>query len=178
MRILAIDPGKMGAIVVVDFMFANMCPDVTFYDIPILKIKKTGKTKNGNKKIKTEYDLFRINDIIKESDVFFAYLERQQAFPGQGSVSMFSIGNGYGMYKALLTAYNIPYDIVSPKEWQKYYGIAGKKGNTKDQAYLIASKLFPGAVKDFKTKRGRLIDGRVDSLLIAGYGARILEVRK
>ena len=96
-------------------------------------------------------------------------LEFAQAFPGQGAVSNFSTGNGFGVYKGVLTALQIPFEIVHPKKWQKVYSIAKK---TKEQSYAIASQLFP--LVNFLGKKGAIKDGRSDAILMAEYGRRQL----
>lgn len=168
-RVMSIDPGKNGAIVIIDFDFGNMFPTVEFYDIPLLDVPTTAKTKKGKLKKKTDYDIQAISHVINTPGVERAYLERQQVFPQQGGVSNFSIGAGYYMYRALLTAHNVPFDIFPPREWQKYFGISSKKGDTKVQAYEKACELFPDVADELKTKRGRILDGRCDALLITIY---------
>ena len=75
------------------------------------------------------------------------------------------------MFRAIFTAAKISFVEVPPKEWQKKFGIKGIKGDpdaTKEQSYLIASRLFP--LQDFKTERGRTLDGRSDAALITEFG--------
>jgi len=181
-RIIGIDPGKNGAIVVVDFAFANMCPEVTFYDIPLIKKIVRKKNRKGvyGEVTKTDYDTDAMASILNIKDATGVCIESQQAFPGQGSVSMFNTGKGYGIYLGILAANNIPITIVRPKKWQGYYEIKGDKNNpkaTKQQSYQIAMKCFPGYGDKLKTPRGRIIDGRCDALLIAGYEAKVLEAK-
>lgn len=180
MIIIGIDPGLSGGIV---FLFEKVKPEI--YEIPVIK---TGKKK--------EYDLKRLCEIFHSDDLksilqvhydftytysIWAYpdvrvfVEKQQAFPKQGVVSTFRLGYGQGIFEGLLSALKIPYQLISPREWQKYWRIYGKGKETKNKAYLVASKLYRDL--ELKTKRGKIKDGICDALLIAEYG-RILITKK
>jgi len=156
-HIIGIDVGLHGAI-------ASMTlsgEDVEVIDMPIYKVKRGKRKKN-------HYDISRIVRILIDKNPEFAVLEKQQAMPKQGIVSMFNIGYGFGLFEGILSALAIPYEVVHPKKWQKEFGI--RKGNTKVQSYEIASKLFPDV--EIKGKRGGMKDGRADALLIAEFGRR------
>ena len=69
----------------------------------------------------------------------------------------------------------LSFTFVSAQKWQNHFGVSKPRGskelwNTKTKAYKIATKLFPKA--QLTTKRGRVLDGRSDALLIAEYGRR------
>jgi hypothetical protein len=138
---------------------------VTIIDIPTIVEKKNGKIRN-------KYDVNALADVFKgfTSGNTFAVLEAVTAMPHQGVVSMVSIGYGSGLYQGILAMQRISYEIVHPKRWQKEFHISGAAGDTKGQGFSIASRLFPDMV--LKTPRGRLLDGRVDSLLICEYCRR------
>jgi crossover junction endodeoxyribonuclease RuvC len=98
--------------------------------------------------------------------------EQAQAFPGQGVVSMFSTGYGYGMIRGILAARLIPYTIVHAKSWQKVMFDGLNKEDTKVTAALVAAQLFPGADLRGSEKSRRTHEGIVDALLIAAYAHR------
>lgn len=154
---LGIDCGLQGGIAV----FGDT---VEIYSIPIVTEKK-------EKSIKRKYDIKAIKDIFlkywstKES--IHVFIEKTQAFPGQGGVSMWSIGFGDGMYQGILTALQIPYEVVHPKKWQKEFSISGK---TKSLSFEVANRLYPHL--KLTTERGKILDGLCDALLIAEYGKR------
>ena len=154
-----IDPGLMGGVAVIENK------KVTLMDIPTVVEKKNGKIRN-------KYDVNALADIFKGFNPgnTFAVLEAVTAMPHQGVVSMVSIGFGAGLYQAFLASQRISYEIIHPKRWQKEYGITGAGGDTKAQGFQIASRLFPDTV--LKTPRGKLITGRIDSLLICEYCRR------
>lgn len=91
-----------------------------------------------------------------------AAIEHQQAFPGQGVTSMFSLGKGYGVWMGLLVGLGISYSLISPVRWRKAMLDGLPKG--KDTGRLRAQQLFPGA--DLKLKKHH---GRADALLIAEF---------
>ena len=96
-------------------------------------------------------------------------LEKVSAMPGQGVTSMFHFGENVGAWKMLLAANRIPYEDPTPQKWQA--GLVRKSDNTnsKQRAYLAASRLYPNFLHLLKGPKGGILDGRVDSLLIAHY---------
>lgn len=169
MIILGIDCGLSGAIAVIDGA------EIDLIDTPIIKIEK-GKTPKGNKKIKRKYDLWAMCEIFNKYKAIadmMVFIERAQAFPGQGVTSMFSIGYGFASWEMACVAMSIPYEIVGPKTWQKEFGIFGKK--TKEDSYLKCCQLYPKHASELKTVRGKVIDGRADALLISTYGKKKTE---
>lgn len=66
----------------------------------------------------------------------------------------------------MLSHLQIPFEFITPRRWQAaIFDLAKKLENTKKQSYDMASRLFPG--QELKTKRGKILDGRCDALLIA-----------
>ena len=53
-------------------------------------------------------------------------LERVGAMPGQGVTSMFSFGTNFGFIQGVLQAYHIPFELVTPQKWKKEFGVSGK----------------------------------------------------
>lgn len=120
---------------------------------------------------------FLVNDIVRwlcAQKPDKVILEQAQAFPGQGVVSMFSTGYGYGMMRGVLAARLIPYIIVHAKSWQKVMFDGLNKEDTKVTAAIIAAQLWPDV--DFRgTEKSRKAhEGLVDAALIAAYGHRTL----
>ena len=59
-------------------------------------------------------------------------------------------------------------NLGSPKIWQKYIGVTAKGKAIKQEVAKIAQGLYPNA--ELHGKRGGLLDGRADALMIAHYG--------
>ena len=87
---IGIDPGKNGGIAIL----SDTIPDVTvrvFSEDELLHICKTFR-KTFNEDCK-------------------CVLEKVNAMPGQGVVSMFNFGQNYGFIQGVLKAYEIPYEF-------------------------------------------------------------------
>lgn len=99
----------------------------------------------------------------------FCVLERVNAMPGQGVVSMFSFGENYGWIQGVLEANGIPYQLITPQRWKKEFGVT----RDKNTSIAVAKRMFPG--HDFRrTERSRVDDdGIAESALIALYAKRI-----
>lgn len=95
-------------------------------------------------------------------------LERVGAMPKQGVNSMFHFGENYGFIQGLLTAYSIPYELVTPQKWKKEFQVTGDKNSSID----VCKRLFPG-VSLRKTDRCRRDDDNMaEALLLACYAKR------
>ena len=98
-----------------------------------------------------------------------ACLEKVGAMPGQGVTGMFNFGKNYGHIIGLLEANGIPYELVTPKKWQKEFGVTDKNSSIE-----VCKRLFPG-VSLRRTERCRKDDdGLAEALLMAEYARRRL----
>ena len=102
-------------------------------------------------------------------DKCVAAVEKVGAMPGQGVTSMFSFGQSYGFILGVLTAFGIPYQLVSPATWKREFGLLKSQ---KQGSVDVCKRLFPG-VSLLPTERCRKeSDGMAESLLIAEYARR------
>lgn len=95
-----------------------------------------------------------------------AVIERVHAMPKQGVSSTFKFGMNYGAWQGILAAFNIPYQTVTPRQWQKDALDAGS-GETKERSLDMARRLFPGV--DLSRKKDH---GKADALHLARWGLR------
>ena len=95
--IIGIDPGQKGAIA---FVSKHGC-----------HVQQMPETILGIDELLTENGLVNMAKL--------AVLEKAQAFPGQGVVSMFNYGVHYGSLQAVLTCLGLPFILVRPQEWKK-----------------------------------------------------------
>lgn len=157
-KIVGIDPGLKGAVAVL----SNNTVEIY-----------QGYTLNLGQR--TTYDQSKMRELLVSIGPDIVYIERQHAFPGQGVVSMFSTGFGFGLWLGILTGLSIPYQMVSAKVWQVDF-FAGqkhpkmKKQELKNLSYKVASQLYPKDAKKLVGPRGGALDGCSDALLIATYG--------
>lgn len=169
--IIGIDPGLSGALAVIR-------------GGEVLLLFKVPTIKSGRHH---EYDEQAMRAMLLEHVVYssklpsyekivttHAFIERAQAMPGQGVTSMFSIGLGFGTWRGLLAALQIPYQIVHPRTWQKTMLADVNKDDTGAASIIVAHRLFPG-VELRKSARCTVDDHNMaDALNLAEYGRRIL----
>ena len=93
--------------------------------------------------------------------VIRAYLEKVNAFPGQGVASMFSLGMSYWGMAGVVAALGWPLTLVEPEAWKRYF----KLGKDKEEARALAQRLYPEV--DLHRKKDH---NKAEALLIARYG--------
>ena len=152
MLIAGIDPGVNGAIAVLD----SENPD----SVALLDLKKKSITEIYN---------WLDNEF---SDPYFdnaIWIEDIHSMHGMSAKSNFGFGKNLGIVTTIaeLMVGHLP-KTVTPKIWQKYIGVTAKGKAVKKQVAKIAQYLYPQA--ELHGKRGGLLDGRSDALMIAYYG--------
>ena len=123
----------------------------------------------GNGKVLfKDFDLKEYSSILKaflDTDELMVAIEKVHAMPGQGVSSSFSFGQRLGELEGMLTALQIPYELVAPKDWQKACGIPAK--SDKKGIASVIQKLYPTA--ELYGNKGGLRDGRSDALGLAHF---------
>jgi crossover junction endodeoxyribonuclease RuvC len=153
MNYIGIDPGLSGAVVVID-------DDqyITFYDTPTFTVK-------SGKKNKRHYNIVSMADIITyHSEGAQVVLEKVHAMPGQGVSSMFTMGEGLGIWKGIVTALKLPLTMVPPQTWKKV--MMEGMGREKEASLIRALQLFPNYGHMLSRKKD--VD-RADALLMAEW---------
>ncbi|HJQ13048.1 MAG TPA: hypothetical protein VJ840_18595 [Gemmatimonadaceae bacterium] len=158
MRIIGIDPGLDGAIALIDTELVKLHVE----DMPTYEIK-VGRS---NKRRVSALGLAATLVDLKADHVV---IEKVGAMPGQGVTSMFSFGYTAGMIEGIVAALNVPYNYLTPQEWQKLARVAGGKDGSREKA----SRLFPCDADLFMRKKD---NGRSDAVLIAYAGCRDLKL--
>lgn len=97
-------------------------------------------------------------------------LERVGAMPGQGVTSMFKFGENFGFIQGLLTAFSIPYELVTPQKWKKEFQVTGDKNSS----IAVCKRLFPGVSLRRTDRCKKDHDGMAEALLMAEYARRRL----
>lgn len=149
--IIAVDPGKTGAIAVVDGpLLLDVC------DMPITE---------------KEIDPAKLGDIINLFSISYGcdqmIVERVAARPRQGVVSTFNFGVSFGIVKGVAGAFAIDTEYVTPQKWKKDLQLSSDK----DHSRMMAMELWPDARERFARKKD---DGRAEAALI-GYWKEITD---
>lgn len=146
---VGIDPGKQGGIAII-------------HDDVVLEAYK----------MRESYEYIQvIEQIIKEysEDNLIFVVEKVGAMPGQGVVSMFTFGYGYGYLIAVLETLTQKITDVSPLVWKKYYKIPGKKqglAECKSATIKAVAREFPDY---YNASKSNYHSGIYDALLIARH---------
>jgi hypothetical protein len=144
MKILGIDPGVGGGLVLLEDT------EPTFVGLYV-----------------SEQDFIdNVRDLASEG-IDAAFIEKVNAFPGQGVASTWKFAQNYGFERGVVRTLKVPLHEVRPQVWQKGLGIPQVKEKTKRKAALkdTAGRLFPQLRWTLKT---------CDAVLIALYGINTL----
>ena len=139
---VGIDPGKSGAICVIedDFIKAIPCPD-NIQDMALV---------------------FAMSISINKTKKVVAYIEKVWARPTDAKGSIWKFAENYGVWKGIAGAYEIELLEVSPQKWIKYFETP-KLEKSRRKRYLRdkARSMYPDLKKvTLKT---------ADAILIASY---------
>ena len=161
MRILGIDPGQTGAVAVLDTGGVRFT--VQFFDTPLIETRVGKKTRH-------EYNEAAMAKALREHGCdpgceTMCILERVSSMPEQGVVSVFNFGMGFGIWRGILSALQIPYTLVHPATWKTR--LMKDMPREKDAARLRAIQLYPRVADQLSRKKDI---GRADALLLAHYG--------
>ena len=108
--IIGIDPGFSGGITIMK----NGKADV--YEMPVRQIIMSDKRK------KKEYDIQGVVSLLSplSGDVVVS-IEKVHAGPGEGTVSMFNFGKGYGILLGVVHTLGFEVHEVMPQTWKKTF---------------------------------------------------------
>ena len=163
-RVIGVDPGLDGALAVLDLLDGG-----TVLHLAMVKATPTLDVM-VNKKKRRDYDvpgMWRlVEDAAYPADVRVAMvgLEHQGPRPKEGVVSSYRTGHGYGLWRALVVAAQLPLAIVQPQVWRREFGLlrAGKQASVR-----AAAEGFPTYPRTLMRH-----DGAAEAILIAAYVAR------
>ncbi len=146
MRVIGIDPGSKGALVLIDTHL-----NIQKSSLMPLAGKEINFTAVAHTLIKAKPDL--------------VILEKVHAMPKQGVSSTFKFGVNYGGVKGILEGARIPFILVTPQKWKKVLS-----GTAKDKQAAIdyIRRKYPNLVLIPKGKRTPQ-DGIADAACIADW---------
>ena len=175
--ILGIDIGLSGAVA---FLDADEGELLAVFDMPVYYTQGTTKTKTGKFRSKGHIDLDKFLYMLEIPKVHFedtlVVMEDVHTFPGQGIVSMGTLLEQKGIILGMCKVLRYEVQLISPKTWQKHFGMKCPKeikGKTARKRWLkmkslhYATNRFPQEWSDkFIATNSH---GRSDSCLIAQY---------
>ena len=153
MKIIGIDPGLNGAIVILE---NNKVLSV--FDMPVM---------SEGKKNKRQLNSAQLVNIIKENiledEEIAVVVEQVNAMPGQGVTSMFNFGQTFGAIKGVCAALNLPIFFVRPSKWKKHFELIN---SSKDSSRTKAIEMYPKLSNQLAKKKDV---NKSDAILIARY---------
>jgi len=152
MLLIAFDPGKTGGYAAMD----------TSLDSPLIEwgiMPLVGK----------EFDERTLRLLMMDSHKVF--IEKVTCGACKGRASAFSFGGGWYLLRGIAVGLQLPYELVTPKQWQVLTPGRKKGKEAKDQSRAMAMQLFPECSGEVKLKKS---DGIAEAILIAEYARRNL----
>lgn len=141
---IGVDPGKTGAIALLDY---SVLVDV--YDMPIAD-NRVSPALLGDLE---DWDHDTFGTVV---------IEDVHAMPGQGVTSMFSFGRSLGAVEGFFAAKGRRTVYVAPSRWKRDLGL----GKDKDAARGRAIELWPAKAQLFARKKD---NGRAEAALIGWW---------
>jgi len=156
MLILAIDPGMAGAAGLMDRSTGEVLDGRDLTGIAVLDAQT----------IKELLDQRGEREIV-------AVIEKSQAMPGQGCVSMFNYGITNGILFGILAVHSVRTHLVSASKWKSDMGLRREKEERqvdwKRRSLDTARRLFPKT--DLRLQKHH---NRAEALLLAEWARRFL----
>ena len=146
--IIGIDPGLTGAI-------AYLTEDGRFFKVADMWVTQAG----SSRKVKNEVNAAAVFAELRTLPVpSIVVIERVHSMPKMASQTVFSMGDSFGVVRAVAASLGIPTVFVEPKEWNKHFGL----GKDKEESRALAVQLFPEAPLSLVKHHNR-----AESMLIA-----------
>lgn len=169
MKIIAIDPGMSGAYAILDV--SNHDGTTTLIDACDLPTMGAGT--------KREMNGSALFHAVSGHVLAHAYIENVFAMPsipdektgkrrGMGAASAFKFGMGVGAVRTVIQCVGIPYRLIVPRVWKKYFALVGPD---KEQSRQMAIRCFPRKCDLFARKMDHQ---RAEAALLGLYAAREL----
>jgi len=163
-RVIGIDPGLNGALAVLDLHQGGAI-------LHLIDVTPTPTlTVSIRKRTRRDYDVPGMWRLVCAAmspsavQVALVALEHQGPRPKEGVVSSFRTGLGFGLWRGLISAAQLPLGIVAPISWRREYGLVGAGKQASIRRALDAFPEYPPALARH--------DGAADAILIAGWAAR------
>lgn len=147
MVFIGIDPGKSGAMALIDDLHGT----VRVFPFDEASYRLAALSTSGKKAL--------------------AVVEDVHAMPKQGVTSMFNFGLNKGWILGILYSNAIPTELVRPQKWKRMFSLDGDKA----KSIACAQRLFPTVSLLPTPKCRKPNDGMAEALLMAEYARRITD---
>ena len=144
MTYIGIDPGKSGALAIID---------------------DNGVRIYGFDKETYLRELLRVDEANA-----MCCVEKVHSMPREGGKSSFAFGENFGWIQGVLDAFRIPYDLVEPRKWKSEFGL----NSDKQKSIEVAHRLFPSVALRKSDRCRKDNDGMAEALLMAAFAKRRL----
>lgn len=127
-------------------------------------------SEDGEEVFAWDDDLFinTMRELYTAEEKAVAAVEKVGSMTGQGVKSTFKFGKSAGFIEGVLSALDIPYQLVPPQTWKREFSL----GSDKNQSINVCKRLFP-KVNLLRTDKCRKEhDGMAEALLMAEYARR------
>lgn len=152
MRILGVDPGNTGALVLMED------------GKPIEWMRMPTYQDGDNTRVNAVYVADWIKNMNRADGIDYACIEQVHSMPKQGVKSMFTFGHAAGVVTGVIAALEIPIVLVSPRFWKKQADLVKKE---KDASRVKAMLMWPEWKDLNKKAAGQAL---ADAAFIAIYG--------
>lgn len=160
--ILGVDPGLYGA-----FAWYDTDQQRLLKTLPMpLRDPEMVFSTNNRKQI----DGAVLAKALAPTNVDLVILEHAASSPQMGVSSAFNYGEGFGLIRGILAAYNFPTRLVQPAVWKA----ACRLSSNKEQSVALACSLFPEWAATFSSKAQRKSADLAEAAILAHYGQRFL----
>jgi crossover junction endodeoxyribonuclease RuvC len=149
--VLGVDVGLAGACAVVG-LEANGPHVIAVTDMPVVGVGARRRV-----------DAIALQEWLLETGPNHAIVEAAQAFPRQGTASIFRYGRAAGVAEGVIAACGISIEYVSPAQWKRAFHLSADK----EASRALAIARFPSAHEFFQRKRDH---GAAEACLLALYG--------
>ena len=160
--VLGIDPGATGALALYDVTNGRI---LKLWDMPNTAMILTTGKKTNRVDIYALLLIFELAvDTAQEAEAtLHIHLEKVQAFSKQSAPASFNFGAAAMVPQVLAVALGYEPVMIPPQTWKRQIGL---QASAKDEARLLALRLFPNLASALKRK---LDVDRADAILIAMY---------
>ena len=167
---ICIDPGVNGAVAC---GWSGDATSIEVFDSPNFEVTKQGrKTPRPVTNPKGMFDL--LESLRADKDDVLVVLEQVHARERDSTVSAFTFGENYGVWRGALSALSLPVRLITPQVWKrKVFGQGRVSGeDAKERARQKCIELLPHLSQQLKYKKDH---NRAEAALLCYYAINWLD---